>query len=42
LATWTIVIKTAGGINSAQDKAIALHKEIKRLESRRQLLASST
>jgi hypothetical protein len=30
------VIKTAGGINSAQDKAIALHKEIKRLESRRQ------
>lgn len=29
-------IKTAGGINSAQDKAIALHKEIKRLESRRQ------
>lgn len=29
-------IKSAGGINSAQDKAIALHKEIKRLESRRQ------
>lgn len=30
------VIKVAGGINSATDKAIALQKEIKRYESRRQ------
>lgn len=30
------VIKVAGGINSATDKAIALQKEIKRCESRRQ------
>lgn len=30
------VIKVAGGINAATDKAIALQKEIKRYESRRQ------
>lgn len=30
------VIKVAGGINSATDKAVALQKEIKRYESRRQ------
>jgi hypothetical protein len=30
------VIKLAGGINSATDKAVALQKEIKRNESRRQ------
>jgi hypothetical protein len=30
------IIKVAGGINSATDKAVALQKEIKRCESRRQ------
>jgi hypothetical protein len=30
------IIKVAGGITSAVDKAVALQKEIKRLESRRQ------
>lgn len=30
------IIKVAGGINSATDKAVALQKEIKRNESRRQ------
>ena len=30
------VIKLAGGVNSATDKAVALQKEIKRNESRRQ------
>jgi len=36
LASQLGVIKTEGGINSAQDRAIGLQKEIKRLESRRQ------
>ena len=30
------IIKLAGGINSATDRAVALQKEIKRNESRRQ------
>ena len=36
LASQLTIIKTEGGINAAQDRSIALQKEVKRLESRRQ------
>ena len=36
LAEHQEVIKVAGGFTSATDKAVALHKEIKRRESRRE------